>query len=172
MDNNGFRGFVKEQYVYILTFIFAFAMMVGAWIIGEIGPFGDKCLVVVDGVHQYLPFFSEYQEKLSHLSDFSYTFDVGMGNNFISLWSYYLSSPFNLIIILCAKNHLPMALNIIISLKIILAAISFSYFLLHYWKKPSKDLGVVAFSLLYAFSSYVVGYYWNLMWLVFSFFPL
>ncbi|MBR1597412.1 MAG: phosphoribosylformimino-5-aminoimidazole carboxamide ribotide isomerase [Lachnospiraceae bacterium] len=164
-QGRGVWSFVKNQYVYVLTFIFAFAMMAGAWIIGDVGPFGGKCLVVVDGVHQYLPFFSEYQEKLTHLSDIQYTFDVGMGNNFISLWSYYLSSPFNLIIMLCSKSHLPMALNIIISTKIILAALCFAYFLMHYWKKPSKDMGVVAFSLLYAFSSYVVGYYWNLMWL-------
>ena len=163
--DRGFGGFIKDQYVYILTFVFAFVMMVGAWMIGDIGPFGGKCLVVVDGVHQYLPFFSEYQEKLTHLSDIQYTFDVGMGNNFISLWSYYLSSPFNLIIMLCSKSHLPMALNIIISAKIIMGALCFAYFLAHYGKKPSKNLGVVAFSLLYAFSSYVVGYYWNLMWL-------
>ena len=159
------KGFIKNNYVYILTFVFAFAMMTGAWMIGDVGPFGGKCLVLVDGVHQYLPFFSEYQEKLTHLSDIQYTFDVGMGNNFISLWSYYLSSPFNLLIMLCAKSHLPMALNIIISVKIILAAMSFAYFLMHYGKKPEKNMGVVAFSLLYAFSSFVVGYYWNLMWL-------
>lgn len=164
-NSKGIKGFITRNYIYLATFIIAFAMMVGAWAIGEVGPFGGKCLVVVDGVHQYLPFFSEYQEKLKHISDIQYTFDVGMGNNFISLWSYYLSSPFNLIILLCAKSHLPMALNIIISSKIILASLTFAYFLIHHGKKSEKSVGVIAFSLLYAFSSYVVGYYWNLMWL-------
>ena len=84
----------KENLRFILGI--ALLMMLGAWIIGEIGPFGGKCLVVVDGVHQYLPFFSEYQDKLKNLDTLQYTMDVGMGNNFISLWSYYLSSPFNL----------------------------------------------------------------------------
>lgn len=154
-----------DKYVYVFIFVIAFFMMLGAWMIGDVGPFGGKCLVVVDGVHQYLPFFSEYQEKLKNLSDFQYTFDVGMGNNFISLWSYYLSSPFNLIIILCAKSHLPMALNIIISAKIILTALTFAYFLIHRGKEKEITPGVIPFSLLYAFSSYVVGYYWNLMWL-------
>lgn len=173
-------NFFAEKKIYVITFLLAFAMMVGAWKIGNVGPFGGKCLVVVDGVHQYLPFFSEYQEKLKHLSDFQYTFDVGMGNNFVSLWSYYLSSPFNLIILLCAKSHLPMALNIIISLKIIMAALCFAYFLMHAGNDSvyrvvdadtqqesdsRRNPGVVVFSLFYAFSSYVVGYYWNLMWL-------
>ncbi|MDO5154353.1 MAG: YfhO family protein [Eubacteriales bacterium] len=157
--------FLKSNYVYTLTFFFALLMMVGAWMIGDIGPFGGKSLVVVDGVHQYLPFFAEYQDKLKHLDSLQYTMDVGLGNNFLSLWSYYLSSPFNLIILLCGKTQLPMALNIIISSKIILGALAFAYFLRHAAKEPAKNLGIVVFSLFYAFSSYVIGYYWNLMWL-------
>ncbi len=157
--------FCKDNYVYVVTFGIAFLIMSGAWIIGRVGPFGGKCLVVVDGVHQYLPFFSEYQEKLKTFGSLQYTYDVGLGNNFLSLWSYYLSSPFNLIIILFGKSQLPMILNIIISLKVILAALTFAYFLRHAGKKPEKNPGIVVFSLFYAFSSYVVGYYWNLMWL-------
>lgn len=165
MKLNKFWDFCKDKYVYVVTLGIALLMMLGAWIIGEVGPFGGKCLVVVDGVHQYLPFFSEYQEKLQSLDSLKYSFSVGLGNNFISLWSYYLSSPFNLIIILCSKAHLPMALNLIISAKIILAALCFAYFLMHAGKKPVKNPGIIVFSLFYAFSSYVVGYYWNLMWL-------
>ncbi len=165
MSFNKIWNFCKDKYIYTVTFGIALLMMLGAWIIGEVGPFGGKCLVVVDGVHQYLPFFSEYQEKLQGLESLQYSFDVGLGNNFLSLWSYYLSSPFNLIIILCAKTHLPMALNLIISAKIILAALCFAYFLMHAGKKPVKNPGIIVFSLFYAFSSFVVGYYWNLMWL-------
>lgn len=157
--------FCKDNYVYVVTFAVAFFIMLCAWIIGKVGPFGGKCLVVVDGVHQYLPFFSEYQEKLKHLGSLQYSFDVGLGNNFLSLWSYYLSSPLNLIIILFGKSQLPMVLNVIISVKIILAALCFAYFLRHAGKEPAKNPGIIVFSLFYAFSSYVVGYYWNLMWL-------
>lgn len=157
--------FCKNNYVYVVTFVLAFFIMLGAWIIGEVGPFGGRCLVVVDGVHQYLPFFSEYQQKLQNFESLQYSFDVGLGNNFLSLWAYYLSSPFNLIIILFGKTHLPMLLNLIISAKIILSAMTFAYFLRHAGKEPVKNPGIIVFSLFYAFSSYVVGYYWNLMWL-------
>lgn len=158
-------GFLKKNYIYSITVGLALIMMIGAWIIGDVGPFGGRCLVVVDGVHQYLPFFAEYQEKLQNLESLQYSFNVGMGNNFLSLWSYYLSSPLNLIIMLCAKSDLPMAMNIIISIKIILAAFCFAYFLMHAGQKPRKRPEIIAFSLFYAFSSFVVGYYWNLMWL-------
>lgn len=165
MRLNRIWDFLKDKYVYAITFGVALLIIIGAWIIGGVGPFGGKSLVVVDGVHQYLPFFSEYQEKLQSFDSLQYTFDVGMGNNFVSLWSYYLSSPFNLIILLCAKSHLPMALNLIISAKIILAALCFAYFLMHAGRRPVKNPGIIVFSLFYAFSSFVVGYYWNLMWL-------
>lgn len=157
--------FFKDKYVYVVTFGIAGLIMLVAWIINGVVPFGNHSLVVVDGVHQYLPFFSEYQEKLRSLDNMQYSFNVGMGNNFISLWSYYLSSPFNLIILLFAKKHLPVALNLIISVKIILAAVCFAYFLMHAGRKPKKSPGIIVFSLFYAFSSFVVGYYWNLMWL-------
>lgn len=157
--------FLKDKYVYTLTFVIALLLMAGAWYVGEVGPFGGRCLVVVDGVHQYLPFFAEYQDKLKHLDSLQYTMDVGLGNNFLSLWSYYLSSPFNLVILLCNKSHLPMVLNLIISVKIILGALCFAYFLMHAGRKPVKSPGIIVFSLFYAFSSFAVGYYWNLMWL-------
>lgn len=158
-------GLMKRNYVYSITLALAFIMMIGAWIIGDVGPFGGRCLIVVDGVHQYLPFFSEYQEKLQNFESLQFSFDVGMGNNFLSLWSYYLSSPLNLIVMLCTKSGLPMAMNIIISTKIILAAFCFAYFLMHAGNKPKQNPGMIVFSLFYAFSSFVIGYYWNLMWL-------
>ncbi len=158
-------SFLKENYVYSITVGLACIMMIGAWIIGDVGPFGGRCLIVVDGVHQYLPFFSEYQEKLQNFGSLQYSFDVGMGNNFLSLWSYYLSSPINLIVMLCSKSALPMAMNIIISIKIVLAAFCFAVFLMHAGKNPKQNPGMIVFSLFYAFSSFVVGYYWNLMWL-------
>ena len=162
---NRIYALLKDKYVYSITIGLAFIMMLGAWIIGDVGPFGGRCLIVVDGVHQYLPFFSNYQEKLQNFESLQYSFDVGMGNNFISLWSYYLSSPLNLIIILCNKSGLPMMMNIIISIKIILAAGCFAYFLMHAGEKPRQNPGIIVFSLFYAFSSFIVGYYWNLMWL-------
>jgi uncharacterized membrane protein YfhO len=116
MNSNSIKDFIKDKYVYILTIALAFGMMLGAWIIGKIGPFGGRCLIVVDGVHQYLPFFSEYQDKLKHINDIQYTFDIGMGNNFLSLWSYYLSSTFRFIILFFSNANLPMAIYIIISL--------------------------------------------------------
>ena len=37
---NKIWNFVKDKYVYVVTFAIALIMMLGAWIIGEIGPFG------------------------------------------------------------------------------------------------------------------------------------
>lgn len=103
MNRHKIWEFIKDKYIYVVTFGIACLIMLVAAIINGVVPFGNHSFVVVDGVHQYLPFFSEYQEKLRSLDNMQYSFNVGMGNNFISLWSYYLSSPFNLIILLFAK---------------------------------------------------------------------
>lgn len=191
---------IKENDVYAVTFLLASIIMGIAWKHGEVAPFfGKQSLMLVDGVHQYLPFFSEYQEKLRTMDSLQYTFDVGMGNNFVSLWSYYLSSPFNLLILLFSKRNIPVALNLVITIKMILGCVCFAYYLRHRDLKlecvvpagkkskggkktkggkrakgvirtieaeqPVKDWGVVAFSLFYGFSNFILGYHWNLMWL-------
>ncbi len=160
------KKWIKEKDVYVMTFLLASAIMFMVWSIGEIAPFfGKQSLMLVDGVHQYLPFFSEYQQKLRTMDSLQYTFDVGLGNNFLSLWSYYLSSPFNLLILLFSKRNIPVALNVVITCKIILGCLCFTYFLRHKDAELIKDWGVVPFSLFYGFSNFIIGYYWNLMWL-------
>ena len=73
--------------------------MLGVWIADKIGP-GGHSLIIIDGLHQYMPFFSDYQDKLREGSSLFYSFQEGMGTNFLSLWSYYLASPLNLLILL------------------------------------------------------------------------
>ena len=53
--------------------------------------------------HQYAPFFSEFQYKLTHGGSLLYSWDIGMGVNFSALYAYYLASPFNWLLVLCPK---------------------------------------------------------------------
>ena len=62
----------------------------------KVEPFGDQSLAIIDGLHQYMPFFAEYHEKLRNLDSLFYSWNGGLGHNFLSLWAYYLSSPLNL----------------------------------------------------------------------------
>ena len=48
----------------VISFLVPAVFMLVLWIIAEIGPFGGHSLTMVDSLHQYLPFFSDYHDKL------------------------------------------------------------------------------------------------------------
>ena len=82
-------------------------------------PFGDNSFLIVDALHQYLPFFADYHDKLKSLDNLFYSFHGGLGYNFLGLWAYYLSSPLNLVIVLFPKEMLNMVLSHLYIIKIV-----------------------------------------------------
>ncbi len=158
------REFWKNNYIYILSTGIPALIMLAVWISAKIGP-GGRSLIIVDGLHQYMPFFSDYYEKLKHGESLFYSFEEGMGTNFMALWSYYLASPFNLLILLFPKSQLNTAVSLIATLKIILCGWTFSYAALHRSHVKYKHPGVIPLAVAYSMSNYVVGYYWNVMWM-------
>ena len=65
-------------------------------------PFGDYSASVSDLTAQYAPFLSMYRNRMDItpgsgglLSFLTYSFDIGMGSNYMATYGYYLASPFN-----------------------------------------------------------------------------
>lgn len=145
---------------------------------------GNRTPLTVDLYHQYAPFMAEFRRKLLEGSSLFYTWNSGLGQDFYSLFAYYLASPFNLLLVLFPATALPEAVVTLMLLKIGTASVSFAYFLKStftqngwgvwsalYPKKAVKrsdeasDYALLIFSCLYALSGYVQAYFWNLMWL-------
>ena len=182
MRLKGKQSFTNARHNYIYFWIFlvvtiAFAVV---WGVNKIYPFGKHSLIIVDGVHQYIPFFSEYYEKIRNGESLLYSFHVGMGNNFLSLFTYYLAGPLNLLVLLFPKEKLYFSMSLLVYLKILLAGLFFAYYLIHrpedkkkeekhqtmdLIQSRKKEFYIAGFSLAYALSSYCMGYYWNIMWL-------
>lgn len=154
----------NRYYIYILSTGIPALIMLGVWIAVKVGP-GGRSLIIVDGLHQYMPFFSDYYEKLKNGGSLFYSFQEGMGTNFMSLWSYYLVSPLNLLILLFPKTQLNIAVSLIVSLKIVLCGWTFAYAALHRSRVKYQHPGVIPLSIAYAMSNFVIGYYWNVMWM-------
>lgn len=126
-------------------------------------PFGEESFLRTDMYHQYAPFFSEFQYKLSQGGSLFYSWDIGMGVNFSALYAYYLASPLNWLLILCPKGLVIEFMTYSIVLKIGLSGLTFAYYLKkHCWK---DDFGVGFFGIFYALSGYMAAYSWNIMWL-------
>lgn len=134
-------------------------------------PFGDSMILAHDGWHQYYPFLREYREKLLTGGSLQYTWQVGMGTGYISLFAYYLSSPLNLLSIFVPEGWLTEFFAFLTILKISFAGLFFAFFLKKTYGRNDKFLPF--FALAYALCAWTCGYYWNLMWLdAFALLPL
>ncbi|MBQ2391690.1 MAG: YfhO family protein, partial [Clostridia bacterium] len=58
---------------------------------------GTNQIMVIDMWHQYFQFFKVLQEKLQTGGSLLYTWEGGLGTNFIALISYYAASPLYLL---------------------------------------------------------------------------
>lgn len=155
-------NFIKNHKFLVAAFVVPFVFMEIVAVVMKIQPFGSNSFMIVDALHQYLPFFSEYQEKLRSADSLFYSFHGGLGYNFLGLWAYYLASPLNFIIILFPKGMLNMVISHLYIIKLALCSLTAAFY---FYKRRGKDeLSIVAFGVAYAFSSYMVGYSWNIMW--------
>jgi len=154
-----------------LSFIISGGIMAFVFARHDVHPFGDRQILVVDLWHQYYPFFRVVREKLLDGGSFLYSWENGMGTNFLSLISYYAMSPLNWISVFFSEENARDALTLILVLKIGFAGGFFSYFLGYTFNR--KDISVVPFGILFALCSYTLGYYWNVMWFdTIALFPL
>ncbi len=125
-------------------------------------PFGDRCLLKVDMYHQYAPFFSEFREKLQSGESLLYSFDIGLGADFISLYAYYLASPLNWLLLFCPAGSVLDFMTLLLLLKVALSGLTFGYYLKQHYKV--NDFSISVFAAAYALSGYVAAYAWNIMW--------
>ena len=152
----------KGVLYFILSFLIPFSILWYAFGSYGIHPFGDRQILVVDLWHQYYPFFRVVREKLLTGGSFLYSWENGLGTNFLSLISYYAASPLNWLSVFFDDDHVRDAMTFILSCKIGFAGAFFSTFLRYTYKR--RDFTICMFSVMYALCSYTLGYYWNVMW--------
>lgn len=164
-EKKNFQENLQDNWCYCLAFGIVAVVMLVVCIAEKITPFGENSLTLVDSVHQYLPFFSELRDKLLNEGSLLYTWNVALGSNFVSLAAYYLMSPFNLLLLIFGKEQITMVACFLMCLKIALTAVCMVHFLS--WKDGEKKRNflIVAVSVAYALSNYVIAYNWNTMWL-------
>lgn len=152
----------KHQYIFA-TFGISMLIMIIAFAVIGLFPFGDRQIMVVDSWHQYYPFFQELHSKLTSGGSLFYSWNMGMGVNFFLIMAYYAFSPIYLLSVVFPKEGLREFMMLATAIKIALAGTFLSIYLKHTFKR--EDYSITLFGLLYAFCSFTMGYYWNIMWL-------
>ena len=162
-NNFGENKKIKENYIFILSFILPMVIMFVVFTSLGVGFIGDKTIVSSDMYTQYVAYFGKFKDILSGDGSIFYSFNKSIGGNNIGLFAYYLASPLNLLLILFPKSAIGEFIFIIYLIKIGLASLCFSLYISKVYKK--KDLFVVIFSLCYALMSYNICFQMNIMWM-------
>ena len=116
------RGFWNRNWSWLIAAGVTAVFMLIFMIVASVAPFGSNSFTMIDSMHQYVPFFSVYQEKLRHFGSLSYTWNVGGGQNFQSLLLYYMASPLNLIIVFFTRRGIIAAMSLLVAIKIIFSS--------------------------------------------------
>lgn len=153
----------KARLPLLLSFAVPFVLVYLILFATGLHPLGSSQILANDGLAQYYPFLAEFRERLLSGGSLEYTWRIGGGTGYLSLFAYYLASPLNLLCLLVPASHMRDLFAFLTVLKISLGGFFFAYFLKSVYKR--NDYSIVFFALLYALCGWVAGYYWNFMWL-------
>lgn len=156
----------------ILSFVAVLLLFFIIFAINNIYPFGELTVSWCDMNQQTIPLLCEFKDILSGKESFWLSQKNAGGMNFFGVYFFNLSSPFTYLVAFFDKADMPLAVNLMVVLKLSLAAAMMSVFL-NYAVRGCSPLVVISLSISYAFSGYAMMYYQILSWLdILYVFPL
>ena len=157
---------------FALAFGLPFFAMLIVTIIAQAEPFFNlRSMLYSDMYHQYYPFFVEFRRALLSGESLLYTWSVGLGMDYLSLISYYLASPLNLLSVLVPESLTLEYFSLLMPVKLGLASLFFAIFLNQIFGK--EDYSISVFGSFYGLCAWALGFQWNIMWLdTFALLPL
>ncbi|MCD8330606.1 MAG: YfhO family protein [Lachnospiraceae bacterium] len=153
----------EDRLPLILSFLLPVVIMVGIFAGKGIYPFGENSFLRTDLYHQYAPFFAEFARALKEGESLTYSFEIGLGSNYVALMAYYLASPFNWLLLLVPSGFVIEFMTYLIVFKIGLCGLTMAGYLKK--KYQVNSLLLPFFGVCYAMCGYLAAYSWNIMWL-------
>jgi len=130
---------------------------------GGVYPFGPESFLTEDLKYQYIDFFTWFRHVLTGEANVFHSFAQGMGSNTWGLYSYYLASPFNLIILLFDEAHLTLAIYVIVALKLACMNTAMAWYLRR--RFTLQRTWALALALCYTWSTWTATNLRNPLWL-------
>lgn len=132
----------------------------------NVAPFGDatRTLACMDASIQYKDFLAWLQNVANGEDSILYSFAKGLGGTPIAVFSYYLSSPFNVLFLCVSSEDIPVMFDIVVMLKLMVAGSTASSFLSYRFPNLQSALSI-ALAVSYALMQYSITQASNIMWL-------
>lgn len=154
---------LRKYILHFLSFLLPSLILILVFSTFGFYPFGEKSVLIMDMNGQYIQFFSSLKSLVSGESSLFFSWSKAMGQNYIALFAYYLSSPLSFITLFFSKENLPVGIMILTILKISLCGLSFSVYLEKVFNENRTFK--LYFTTCYALMSYNLVYSLSLMWL-------
>ena len=157
---------------YWLAFGIPVVLMLLVMLISGSEPFfGRVSMLYSDMYHQYFPFWVEFGRAIRSGDGLLWNWAAGLGMDYLSLISYYLASPLNLISVIVPESIALEVYSLLMPVKLGFASLFFAIFLHNTFKK--SDISISLFGAMYGLCGWAVAYQWNIMWLdTFALLPL
>ncbi len=153
----------SHGYLFLCMLIPALLMYL-IYLAREIHPFGDGAVLVLDLNAQYVWFFEALRNFVHGDASLLYSFSRALGGEFLGMYAYYIASPLSYIVCLFPQDRMLEALLTLFLIKTALCGGTFGYYM-HKTFKSLKPFPIIAFSTLYALTSYAIVQQHNTMWI-------
>ena len=154
------------------AFLIPFLGMLAVMLVQRCEPFGNNyAFLYSDEFHQYYPFFLEFRRALLRGDSLLYSWNAGMGMDYLGLIAYYLASPLNLLSVFVPEGLVLEYFAMLSPIRLGLAGLFFAIFLKKIFHK--NDMSIAIFGGFYGLCAWALGFQWNVMWLdTFALLPL
>lgn len=160
---------LKKQHIQfmipaVLSFILTAALLLIVYYMFGFYPFGENSVSWGDMDQQVIPLMLEFRDILEGNSALFLNLQNAGGMNFWGVLFFFLASPFSFSVLFIEKSQIFELVNLLILVKMALAAVTASVFFLKIKPGLSK-LNTVTLSCAYALCGYGLLYYQNIVWL-------
>lgn len=153
------KNIMKKYSEYLLP-ILASMLVLGIYLLINKFNIHDS-LLINDLESQYIGLMQYWKNVFEGTDSIFYSFSKGLGGNMASTIAYYLTSPLNILVVFF--DDVAVAISIGVLLRFCLC--NLTAYTLFRKKYQTTKLNTLVFSTIYAFSGFIINYYFNIMWI-------
>lgn len=163
---------VKEMFqkkgCYVFVFLVPWLLILIHSLVRDSWLTGEGCILAGDAGNIYYQMYGELWEKVHSGNSLIFTWNAGLGTDFLVNLFGYMMSPFTLLILVFPKSMISNILQFSIVMKWSLAAVTMLYYLLHSKCNELKERKVIVsavLSLAYCLSNVMLSGLSHVTWL-------
>ena len=141
----------RKELIYLSAFMIPILIMMLLCFFLKITPFGEKTFLINDMWGEYADYMAYFRSILSGENDLFYSFSKSLGDDLLSLLSFYVINPLNWLVCLFKPEELPLAITILVILRYGIAGLTSA---IYFVKRRNCGFSALLFSTCYALMSF------------------